>query len=198
MCELTTLDESDTDASEEDIIVADMVEEVRPEAISCLKQVNSTGREVIPKGKTYPQTTGRVKINNGYVVMQVDSGAEANIINEVAYTSMDPRPKLRKTSTKLKPYNSHPLPVLGFFTATMKAHGQTSKETTIYVTEGAKCKNLLGRYTAFDLGILQINLDTLAVSDGERCGMMEMVKRKKTDGGKEVRKQTPVKHMSYA
>ena len=93
--------------------------------------------------------------------MQVDSGADANVINENTYNNLVPRPHLWQTSSKLKPYNSKPIHVKGYFMANFQANGKKS-ESRVYVTSGNKCNNLLGKYTAFDLSILHISVETLS------------------------------------
>ena len=44
--------------------------------------------------------------------------------------------------------------------ANFQANGKKS-ESRVYVTNGNKCNNLLGKYTAFDLSILHISVETL-------------------------------------
>ena len=93
--------------------------------------------------------------------MQVDSGAHANVINENTYNNLVPKPHLWQMSSKLKPYNSKPIHVKGYFMVNFQASGKKSK-SRVYVTNGKKCNNLLGKYTAFDLSILHISVETLS------------------------------------
>ena len=90
--------------------------------------------------------------------MKVDSGAEANIITETCFRTMKPKPKLHPSTAQLKPYGSPPLPTLGQFTANISANSKTV-QATVYVTKGNTQHSLLSKYTAFDLGILQITTD---------------------------------------
>ena len=59
---------------------------------------------------------------------------------------------------KLKPYKSKAIPVKGYFVTEVSANGKVEKETKISVTFGPSGKNLLGRYTAFDLDVLKVNV----------------------------------------
>ena len=59
----------------------------------------------------------KIKVNNQYIRMQIDSGADANVINENTYNNLVPKPHLWQTSSKLKPYNSKPIHMKGYFMA---------------------------------------------------------------------------------
>ena len=108
----------------------------------------------------------------------MDSGAEANVVNETTFHRIRPEPKLKHTSVKLKTNKSSPIPVKGYFMANLATrNGKSKVEARIYVTQGHSGKNLLGRYTAFDLGILNINLKHVGTTD---------------------QKATTVQHISYA
>ena len=134
--------------------------------------------------KEYPSTEIKVKLNKQYIKMEVDSGAEVNILNESTYQSMKPAPKLKQCSVKLKPYKSKAIPVKGYFMAEITANGKIEKEAKIFVTHGSSGKNLLGRYTAFDLEILKISVKQLLNKEG--------IKENKAIAGKQE-----VNHMSY-
>ena len=72
------------------------------------------------KKRKYPETDVKIKVNNQYIRMQVDSGTDANVINENTYNNLVPKPHLQQVSLKLKPYNSKPIHVKGYFMATFK------------------------------------------------------------------------------
>ena len=78
--------------------------------------------------------------------MQIDSGADANVINENTYNTLVPKPHLWQASSKLKPYSSKPIHVKGYFMANFQVNGKKS-ESKVYVTNGNKCNNLLGLRT---------------------------------------------------
>ena len=135
----------------------------------------------------YPSTNVKIKMNGQYVLMQVDSGAEVNVMSEATYMNLVQRPKLKKISTRLKPYKSKPIPVKGYFLTSVTANGITKQDTKVFVTMGSASKNLLSRYTAFDLNILSINLQSIDDSDCE--GQIPEIKTKV---------KYEVKHMSYS
>ena len=96
-----------------------------------------------------------LSINNTILKMEVDSGAEANVITYSEFLKLSGI-TLEPTQAKLKPYNSEPIQCKGMFKATIKSN-KTQVQATFYVSEGTVKHNLLGKFTAFDLGILQIN-----------------------------------------
>ena len=96
--------------------------------------------------------------------MQVDSGAEVNIMSVDTYNSIIRKSPLRNTSAKLRPYASKPISLKGCFRATVCANGK-QVNTTFYVTDNTKTAPILGKYTAFDLNILKINLNELVTQD---------------------------------
>ena len=74
--------------------------------------------------KEYPSTEIKVKLNKQYIKMEIDSGAEVNILNEATYHAIRPKPKLKQCSVKLKPYKSKAIPVKGYFMAEIAANGK--------------------------------------------------------------------------
>ena len=62
-------------------------------------------------------------------------------------------PSLKHSSAKLKLYNSKPIPVRGYFKAAISANGK-QVDSKFYVTHLSSSVRMLGKYTAFDLGIL--------------------------------------------
>ena len=114
--------------------------------VTLINHTSTSAREVNSEERKYPETDVKIKVNNQYIRMQVDSGVDADVINENIYNSLVPKPHLRQTSSKLKPYNSKPIHVKGYFIANFQANGKKS-ESRVYVTNGNKCNNLLGKYT---------------------------------------------------
>ena len=118
-----------------------------------LIHVNKAGSEDTPSG--YPSTSITGHIEGVSLKLCVDSMADANIIGANHYASLAERVQLEPTAATIKPYGSPPIPTKGKFTAKLG----TSKgdiETVFYVTQGKQPLALLGKYTAFDLGILKI------------------------------------------
>ena len=119
----------------------------------------STGKVVSPPSSEY-NTLVTIRIQDQRLKVQVDSGAEVNVMDYATYQAIHKRPPLRNTSAKLKPYGSKPLPVKGCFKTTVRANGQEVK-TTFYVTQQSASTPIIGKYTAFDLDILKINVNEL-------------------------------------
>ena len=112
---------------------------------------------------TYPSTYTSVRIYQCKLSMQIDSGAEDNIIDEETFAKLKEGVKLKPTNAKLSPYNSPPVQVEGKFQATVRANGR-SVHTTIYITAGHGKHSLMSHYMAFDLGILSISLNEIGIA----------------------------------
>ena len=69
-------------------------------------------------------------------------------------------PPLKHSNAKLKLYNSKPIPVWGYFKASISADGK-QVASKFYVTHSSNSVPILGKYTAFDLGILKISVKEL-------------------------------------
>ena len=109
----------------------------------------------------YPDTIVKARFEGGsQLQMQLDTGADANITDKGLYHQLLPKPKLKATQIKLKPYNSPAIPVMGYFQTTLTANRQQAL-ATIYVVTGSGQRPLLGKYTAFDLNLLNINIEAL-------------------------------------
>ena len=101
-----------------------------------------------------------IRVQDQRLKVQVDSGAEVNIIDHTTYRNLSRKPPLRSTNAKLKPYESKPIPVKGCFRATVRANGR-QVNTTFYVTAETSAAPIIGKYTAFDLDILKISVNEL-------------------------------------
>eukprot|EP00112_Aurelia_sp_Birch-Aquarium-sp1_P018311 Seg4352.4 transcript_id=Seg4352.4/GoldUCD/mRNA.D3Y31 product="hypothetical protein" protein_id=Seg4352.4/GoldUCD/D3Y31 len=126
--------------------------------------------------------------------MQIDTGADANIIDKSLYHQLHPKPKLRRTQVKLKPYNSPPIPVKGSFQTQLTANGKQAI-ATVYVIPGSRQKPLIGKYTAFDLSLLSITVKELTADVQD----MHHVPQERKQGNKSAKATTHVtQHMSYS
>ena len=114
-------------------------------------------------GRKYPSTMIDVSTNNTILKMEVDSGAEANVITYSEFLKLSGI-TLEPTQAKLKPYNSESIQCKGMFKATITSN-KTQVQATFYVSEGTVKYNLMGKFTAFDLGILQIKTNQLHSSE---------------------------------
>ena len=117
-------------------------------------------------GRKYPSTMIDVSINNTILKMEVDSGAEANVITYSEFLKLSGI-TLEPTQAKLKPYNSEPIKCKGMFKATIKSN-KTQVQAAFYVSERTVKHNLMDKFTAFDLGILQIKTNQLHSSETEQ------------------------------
>ena len=109
--------------------------------------------------RSYPSTYVDVMIGGNKLKMQVDSGADANVIPEAEFRKFRQQIDLHETSAQLKPYNSSNIPIKGTFTTTITVGNKPPVSATFYVSEGSANHSLMGKYTAFDLGVLSINVD---------------------------------------
>ena len=50
--------------------------------VTLINHTSTSACEVDSVERKYPETDVKVKVNNQYIRMQVDSGADANVINE--------------------------------------------------------------------------------------------------------------------
>ena len=105
-------------------------------------------------------TNVKVKINNNKFRVQIDSGADVNIMGYATYMKSNQPPPLKHSSAKLKPYNSKPIPVRGYFKAAISANGKRV-DSKFYVTHSSNSVLILGKYTAFILGILKTSVKSL-------------------------------------
>ena len=90
--------------------------------------------------------------------VQVDSGAEVNVVAYETYQTLHERPPPRRSNAKLKTYGSKLLPVKGCFKTKVRADGQ-EVNVTFYVTEKLTSTPIIGKYIAFDLDILKITVN---------------------------------------
>ena len=90
--------------------------------VTLINYTSTSACEVDSVERKYPETDVKIKVNNHYIRMQVDSGADANVINENTYNNLVPKPHLWQTSSKLKSYNSKPIHVKGYFMANFQAN----------------------------------------------------------------------------
>ena len=111
-----------------------------------------------------PETT--VGVNGVLVKMMVDTGASTDILDEETFSKIAKSTKieLKEASARIFAYGStSQLKVLGKFDANMAVQGNTVR-TTVHVLEGAH-GSLLGYTTACELGLVNININTIALHE---------------------------------
>ena len=107
-------------------------------------------------------TVVNIRVNGQNMEMHVDSGAEANVMNEETFQQLSPKSRLKDTSVKRKPYQSKPIAKKGYFMARLSTRKSSKENVRVCVTEGSRGRNLVGKYRAFELNILQIKWEKLS------------------------------------
>ena len=107
-------------------------------------------------GKNIKQPLFKVKINGTWLTLMADSGSSITILDEKDFKSLQNRPRLSNTTTRVYPYKSKtPLSMLGKFEATVTTENETTSQETIYVAEGAG-GSLLSWQASQNLGLISI------------------------------------------
>ena len=79
----------------------------------------------------------KITIKDTIVEVIVDSGATANIIDDMSYDKLKPSCKLQPSTAKIYPYGSSTaLPLRGEFKATVHSKMRIIDEVTFYVVQG--------------------------------------------------------------
>ena len=104
-----------------------------------------------------PKPVFIVNVDDNLVKMLADTGAPVNIIGEITYQTLHPKPTLQPADTMLYPYGKDrpPIALLGKFQATLSSD-YAQDYADIYVTEGDE-RPLLSHYTAETLNLIKIN-----------------------------------------
>ena len=128
--------------------------------VTCIYKLDKRRKGGEHKESKYEyETNVKLKINNK-IRVQIDSGADVNIMDYATYMKLNQPPPLKHSNAKLKLYNSKPIPVRGYFKASISADGK-QVASKFYVTHSSNSVSILGKYTAFDLGILKISVKEL-------------------------------------
>ena len=125
------------------------------------------------KDESYPSTHVKVNVGGNEITMQVDSGADANVIPYNIFKTFATPVQLQPTTAQLKPYNSDNIPIKGSFQAEISAVNKPTVKATFYVSDGTATYSLLGKYTAFDMGILSINVNKLQTAESRQIDEVE-------------------------
>ena len=124
--------------------------------------VNQAGRTITKSG--YPTTKIQTTLEGISMEMNVDSMADANILGQNHLELLQNKVTLLKTPAKIKPYGSPAIPTMGKFIATLETQKGTV-QAEFFVAQGTQPIALMGKYTAFDLGILKIDVAKVHTSD---------------------------------
>nr|XP_034319592.1 uncharacterized protein K02A2.6-like [Crassostrea gigas] len=94
-------------------------------------------------------------------------GSSVNILDEVTFSKLHPKPKLSKSSTRIFAYGcKNDIKTFGYFTATIETKSKIAVGK-FYVVEG-NCGTLLGYQSAVDLGIIPV-INRLSTDVNEIC-----------------------------
>ena len=111
------------------------------------------------KGKNSEEKTVTVKINDVKVKMEPDSGAEANVMDEYQFRSIqqkDAEVKLKNSKVKLKTIQGE-LTTRGEFIATISNQNHQVTTRIIVIAGRMDSEPLLGRETLLKLGMIRID-----------------------------------------
>ena len=148
----------------------------RPPPNHSIKQTTTDARDEDPEyvfAQTPSQTTSQppsrhsptcqVNLNGHPITVLIDSGASANLIDELTYNHLRSTHcatgPIKPPQSKIYPYGSKtPLPLLGTISATITRHS-LSVDAIFHVTKGNN-GNLLSCATAEQLNLLQLNVNS--------------------------------------
>ena len=100
--------------------------------------------------KTRKTKSVTAKIENVNVNIMIDTGSSVNLIDKNTYDKIYKRNeslKLKKTTTNIFPYESHPLKLSGYFQASIETNKRFST-SKFYVVNNATADNIMGIETA--------------------------------------------------
>ncbi len=122
----------------------------------CVRAVQLIQMQITITGKTCELPTVEVNIDdNEALTMYIDTCCTINVIDEVSYNRMQPKPLLKKVATVAWSYQSTaPIKFLGEFVAKIRCRSKTV-EARVSVVEG-KERCLLGFKSSDDLGVVKI------------------------------------------
>jgi hypothetical protein len=101
-----------------------------------------------------------IKVGRTPMKFTIDTGASVNIIDDVAYSKLNPQPTLQKSKTKLYAYGAtNPMTVRGVFKATLEAKRKFTADD-IYVVQG-QCGSLLSYNTASELDLVKVDVNAV-------------------------------------
>ena len=147
----TFLNSGSTDSNTHTLDEAECAKYIR------FKQAEQYGLFAVKSNDIRANDGPRVKatVENTKLLFLIDTGAPINVIDEVTYTTMDPKPTLEKCNTTFYGYKAdEPLPIIGQFIAHISHNNPTIKAGFIVIKGQAEL--LLGHKTAIELGVIQI------------------------------------------
>ena len=95
-----------------------------------------------------------IELNGTTIAMKLDTGAQANILSDKDFDKLQDKPKLEKTSVKLKGVGGHHVRVKGKCSINAQFRNMSAKET-FYVVPNVKC-SLLGKSLCEKLQLVKL------------------------------------------
>ena len=106
--------------------------------------------------------TPRVKLllNGNQIEHIIDTGATVNVLSRSAYESLNVKPKLKPTNTRLKAFNTNKkLELLGEFEIELNINNKYAIASYVVLADdNEKVENLLSYQTSIRLGLITINI----------------------------------------
>jgi len=104
-----------------------------------------------------------LEINGTVIPMKLDTGANANIIGETDYLSIQQRPKLRTSKVKLTAYAGHNVPVKGQCVMNIRREGNSKCYKSLFIVTEQNVQPILGLQECEKLElvkcVLQVNVE---------------------------------------
>ncbi|XP_046850398.1 uncharacterized protein LOC124443862, partial [Xenia sp. Carnegie-2017] len=88
-----------------------------------------------------------IKVNNKVISFKIDTGAQCNIMPLSVFTSLNDKPTLYQTNTKIKAYGGTQVPIRGKYYMNIE-HNNKKIHSEFYVVEIDNSKPLIGLQTA--------------------------------------------------
>jgi len=102
----------------------------------------------------------KLPVNNTDVSLKLDTGAEVNILPYSVYKKLKTKPKLQKSSVRLRGYSGKIIPVIGKCKAMMKHKSKKQEMSFIIVPnqtrQGLKFRPVLGLKACESLGLIKL------------------------------------------
>ena len=114
-----------------------------------------------------------ITIEGVNVSMVIDSGSTTNVIDNSTFKNINkeknPKIQLKKTVSKLYPYASKPLQVIGYFNALLETEQYVCAEK-IFVVDHENAGNLLGLKSAETLKLVAIDVNSICHQESSKFG----------------------------
>ena len=135
------VESSDSESSDDEFI------------IKCIQYNQSDKTISAVNGKSRREWSHDLLVNKQMIQFKLDTGAECNVISKSALKSMNPSPKLKKTTAKLSAYNESVIPVCG--KTILKVTHIKVKHNVLFIAVDAELPAILGLNTIEHLDLIR-------------------------------------------